>query len=134
MLTPQEVVEFFGIIRSLREAGKALVFITHKLGEVLEVADRISVLRGGKIVGEGDPKTATSADLAEMMVGRPVRFAIEKRTTKPGEPLLEVQGAHRAQRARRDRGPTASTSRCARAKSSASPASRATARPSWSRR
>jgi simple sugar transport system ATP-binding protein len=92
VLTPQEVVEFFGIIRSLREAGKAIVFITHKLGEVLKVADRISVLRAGKIVGEGDPKTATSAELAEMMVGRPVRFAIEKRTTKSGGPMLEVKG------------------------------------------
>jgi general nucleoside transport system ATP-binding protein len=92
VLTPQEVVEFFGIIKSLREAGKALVFITHKLGEVLEVADRISVLRSGKIVGEGDPKTATSADLAEMMVGRAVRFAIEKRTSKAGAALLEVRG------------------------------------------
>lgn len=92
VLTPQEVIEFFGIVRSLREAGKALVFITHKLGEVLEVADRISVLRAGKIVGEGDPKTATSAELAEMMVGRPVRFAVEKRTTKPGGALLEVKG------------------------------------------
>jgi ABC-type uncharacterized transport system ATPase subunit len=91
VLTPQEVVEFFGIIRSLRDAGKALVFITHKLGEVLEVADRISVLRAGKVVGEGDPRTATSAELAEMMVGRPVRFAVEKRTTEPGAPLLEVK-------------------------------------------
>ena len=92
VLTPQEVTEFFGIIRSLREAGKALVFITHKLGEVLAVADRISVLRGGKIVGEGDPKTSTSADLAEMMVGRPVRFSVDKRTSKEGGPLLEVKG------------------------------------------
>ncbi len=92
VLTPQEVVEFFGIVRSLREAGKAIVFITHKLGEVLEVADRISVLRAGKIVGEGDPKTATSADLAELMVGRPVRFTIAPRTTEPGGPLLEVKG------------------------------------------
>ncbi|MCB1499457.1 MAG: ABC transporter ATP-binding protein [Bauldia sp.] len=91
VLTPQEVIEFFGIIKSLREAGKALVFITHKLGEVLEVADRISVLRAGKIVGEGDPRTATSADLAEMMVGRPVRFAVERRTSPPGGPLLEVK-------------------------------------------
>ena len=92
VLTPQEVVEFFGIVRSLREAGKAIVFITHKLGEVLEIADRISVLRAGRIVGEGDPGTATSVDLAEMMVGRPVRFAIEPRTTAPGGPLLEVKG------------------------------------------
>ncbi len=92
VLTPQEVVEFFSIIRSLRDAGKALVFITHKLREVLAVADRISVLRGGKIVGEGDPKTATDADLAEMMVGRSVRFAVDKHTASAGATLLEVRG------------------------------------------
>ena len=92
VLTPQEVIEFFGIIRSLRDAGKALVFITHKLREVLAVADRISVLRGGKVVGEGDPKTSTDADLAEMMVGRSVRFSVDRRTTKTGGPLLEVHG------------------------------------------
>jgi ABC-type uncharacterized transport system ATPase subunit len=91
VLTPQEVTEFFVIIRSLRDAGKALVFITHKLGEVLEVADRISVLRGGKVVGEGDPKTATDADLAEMMVGRSVRFAVNKRAVNTGAALLEVR-------------------------------------------
>jgi len=92
VLTPQEVTEFFGIVRSLRDAGKALVFITHKLNEVLEVADRISVLRAGQIVGEGDPKTATSADLAEMMVGRAVRFTVEKKAMPVGVPLLEVKG------------------------------------------
>jgi ABC-type uncharacterized transport system ATPase subunit len=92
VLTPQEVGEFFEIMRSLRNAGKALVFITHKLHEVLEVADRINVLRGGKIVGERDPKTATDAELAEMMVGRAVRFEVEKAPAKPGAPLLEVKG------------------------------------------
>ncbi len=92
VLTPQEVTDFFGIVRSLRDAGKALVFITHKLREVLEVADRISVLRGGKIVGHGDPKTATEADLAEMMVGRQVRFEVEKRHVPRGEPLLVAKG------------------------------------------
>ena len=91
VLTPQEVTEFFEIIRSLRAAGKAIVFITHKLHEVREVADKISVLREGKIVGEGDPKTATSADLAEMMVGRPVRFTVERRKTERGGALLEVK-------------------------------------------
>jgi ABC-type uncharacterized transport system ATPase subunit len=91
VLTPQEVTEFFGIVRSLRDAGKALVFITHKLHEVLEVADRISVLRAGEIVGEGDPKTATEAELAEMMVGRPVRFEVEKKPASPGRVLLEAR-------------------------------------------
>lgn len=90
VLTPQEVTEFFSIIRSLRDGGKALVFITHKLGEMLEVADRISVLRGGKIVGEGDPKTTTDAELAEMMVGRPVSFNIERTPATTGERLLEI--------------------------------------------
>ncbi len=91
VLTPQEVTEFFGIVRSLREAGKALVFITHKLHEVLEVADRINVLRGGKVVGERDPKTATEAELAEMMVGRSVHFQVEKEPAKPGRALLEAR-------------------------------------------
>jgi simple sugar transport system ATP-binding protein len=92
VLTPQEVTEFFEIIRSLRDSGKALVFITHKLHEVIEVADRINVLRDGKIVGERDPKTATDAELAEMMVGRAVRFDVDKEPAKPGAVLLEVSG------------------------------------------
>jgi len=92
VLTPQEVTDFFGIVRSLRDAGKALVFITHKLGEVLDVADRISVLRGGKVVGNADPKTATEAELAELMVGRHVRFEVEKRHAPPGAPLLVAKG------------------------------------------
>jgi len=90
VLAPQEVTEFFGIVRSLRDAGKALVFITHKLHEVLEVADRINVLRAGKVVGERDPKSATEAELAEMMVGRAVRFQVEKVPAHPGRPLLET--------------------------------------------
>jgi len=91
VLTPQEVTEFFGIVRSLRDAGKALVFITHKLNEVIEVADRIQVLRGGKIVGEADPKTATDADLAEAMVGRPVQFVVHKAPCRPRDVVLEVE-------------------------------------------
>ncbi len=92
VLTPQEVVEFFAIVRSLREAGKALVFISHKLREILTIADRVSVLRGGKVVGEADPKTATEADLAEMMVGRAVRFTVERSPVTAPKRLLEVRG------------------------------------------
>ncbi len=91
VLTPQEVEDFFKIVRALRDAGKALVFITHKLGEILEIADRISVLRAGTIVGEGDPKTSSPAELAEMMVGRPVSFAVNKTEFAPGTPVLSVQ-------------------------------------------
>ena len=90
VLTPQEVEDFFGIVRSLKAAGKALVFITHKLHEVLEVADRINVLRAGKVVGQADPKTATESALAEMMVGREVQFRVAKAPAKPGRALLEV--------------------------------------------
>ena len=91
VLTPQEVEDFFKIVRSLRDAGKALVFITHKLNEILEIADRISVLRGGQIVGEGDPATATVTDLAEMMVGRPVSFDVVKAPYKPGPVMMETR-------------------------------------------
>jgi simple sugar transport system ATP-binding protein len=91
VLTPQEVEEFFGIVRSLKEAGKAIVFITHKLHEILEISDRVSVLRQGRITGEGDPKALTEQDLAEMMVGRPVSFTVEKAVAKPGKAMLEMQ-------------------------------------------
>ena len=91
VLTPQEVEEFFGIVRSLRDAGKAIVFITHKLNEIVEIADRISVLRQGAIVGEADPKKVKPAELAEMMVGRPVSFEVDKPPREPGAPVLEVR-------------------------------------------
>ncbi|MCO5162663.1 MAG: ABC transporter ATP-binding protein [Mesorhizobium sp.] len=91
VLTPQEVTEFFAIVKSLRSAGKAIVFITHKLHEILEVADRISVLREGRIVGEGLPGKTTDLELAEMMVGRPVSFVVDKKPFSPGPVLLDVQ-------------------------------------------
>ncbi|MBC58535.1 MAG: heme ABC transporter ATP-binding protein [Confluentimicrobium sp.] len=91
VLTPQEVEEFFGIVRALRDAGKALVFITHKLNEIREIADRISVIRAGRIVGEGDPKKLDRKELAEMMVGRPVSFDVVKAPYAPGRTLLDVQ-------------------------------------------
>ena len=91
VLTPQEVEDFFGIVRSLRDSGKAIIFITHKLNEIIEIADRISVLRAGRIVGEGDPKVMTRAELAETMVGRPVRFEVEKTAFTPGAPRLDVR-------------------------------------------
>lgn len=90
VLTPQEVDDFFQIVNALRDAGKALVFITHKLNEILEIADRITVIRRGRIEGEGDPKQLTRKELAEMMVGHPVSFDLAKNTFEPGRALLEV--------------------------------------------
>ena len=91
VLTPQEVDEFFRIVRKLKDDGKAIIFITHKLKEVLEIADRIAVLRRGAVVGEADPKTATESQLAELMVGRPVDLVVDKEEARPQEAVLEVK-------------------------------------------
>ena len=90
VLTPGEVDEFFGVVRSLVDQGKSIIFITHKLREVLAVADQIVVLRGGKVVGSADPKSATQQSLATLMVGRDVSFTIDKVPATPGEPVLDV--------------------------------------------
>ena len=89
VLTPQETDELMGIMRQLKEAGKAIVFITHKLREVREVADRITVIRLGKVVGEAEP-TATNEELAALMVGRPVELTVHKDPPKLGEDALVV--------------------------------------------
>ena len=90
VLTPQEVEEFFTIVRSLRDAGKAIVFITHKLHEILEIADRVSVLRQGRVVGSGRPDSFSEADLAELMVGRPVSFSVERSAARTGDSVLRL--------------------------------------------
>ena len=91
VLTPQEVEELFVIIRGLRDAGKAIIFITHKLKEVLEIADRISVLRRGRVVGTVLPEETTASELAEMMVGRPVDLVVDKEPAQPGAAVLDVR-------------------------------------------
>ena len=132
VLTPQETDELMDIMRQLREAGKAIVFITHKLREVREVADRITVIRLGKVVGEADP-SASNAELASMMVGRPVELTVHKdapsSVTTPwwsrtsGSSTLPDTSMS-----------TASASPSAPERSSRWPACRATARPSSPRR
>ncbi len=92
VLTPQEVGELFKIMRSLVSQGKSIIFITHKLKEVLAVADRITVLRLGKVVGTTRPAEATESKLAAMMVGREVELEVQKAPAKPGEVVLQVEG------------------------------------------
>ena len=92
VLTPQETEELFEIMRSLKAAGTSIIFITHKLNEVLEIADRITVLRRGKVVGTALPAEATQASLAQMMVGRPVDLEVDKGPATPREPVLEIAG------------------------------------------
>jgi ABC-type uncharacterized transport system ATPase subunit len=91
VLTPQEAGELFAIIRSLQEDGKSIIFISHKLNEVLEIADRITVLRQGKRIDTVPREGATSEGLARLMVGREVVLRIEKSAATPGDPLLEVE-------------------------------------------
>ena len=90
VLTPSEIIEFFEIVKTLVSAGRGVVFITHKLKEALNIADRIAVLRRGKVVGEVDPKTATESHIAEMMVGRPVQLTVEKNSAEAGDVVLKV--------------------------------------------
>ena len=90
VLTPQETDELIVIMRQLRDAGTSIVFITHKLREVREVADRITVIRLGKVVGEASP-TATNAEMASLMVGRAVELVVEKGPAHPGAPALVVR-------------------------------------------
>jgi len=90
VLTPQETVEIFQVLRRLAAEGTSIVFISHKLYEVLEIADRITVIRRGRVVGEADPKTATEEDLAELMVGREVSLVVEKGPAHPGGVVLDV--------------------------------------------
>ena len=92
VLTPQETDELMDIMRDLAKAGTSIVFITHKLREVKAVADKITVIRQGKVVGQAMP-TADTAELASMMVGRDVDLKVEKRIAEPGSVVLKVDGA-----------------------------------------
>jgi len=94
VLTPQEVVELFNVIRSLVDQGKSVIFISHKLKEVLSIADRITVLRDGRVVGNTTPDEATEASLAKMMVGREVILKVDKEPVELGEVVLEVDNLH----------------------------------------
>ncbi|MFN2532742.1 MAG: ABC transporter ATP-binding protein [Pyrinomonadaceae bacterium] len=90
VLTPLEVEEFFGILRRMREQGKTIIIITHKLSEVLAISDQVTVMRDGKVVGRLDTKTTNAAELARLMVGREVLLRVEKREPQVGSAELTV--------------------------------------------
>jgi simple sugar transport system ATP-binding protein len=94
VLTPQEARELFEIIRSLQASGKSIIFITHKLNEVLEIADRITVLRRGKTIETVPREGATEQSLARAMVGREVLLRVKKEKAEPGDVLLAVEDLH----------------------------------------
>ena len=91
VLTPQEIDELMEIMRGFKKEGKSILFITHKLNEIMAVADRCTVLRKGKNVGVGDIAGTTKEELSRMMVGRDVQLEVEKAPAKPGEVILDVQ-------------------------------------------
>ena len=91
VLTPQEAGELFAIVRSLKADGKSIIFITHKLNEVLEIADRITVLRRGKVIDTVSQEGATEEGLARMMVGREVLLRVDKAPATPTDVALEVR-------------------------------------------
>jgi simple sugar transport system ATP-binding protein len=92
VLTPQETEDLFSIMRSLQKSGHSVLFITHKLKEVLPVADRITVLRDGAVVGSTVPDETSEQELASMMVGRSVLLRVSKEPAEPGELVLDVEG------------------------------------------
>src|SRR5687767_10373375 len=91
VLTPQEVDEFFVILRGMRAQGKTIVIITHKLGEVLAISDDVTVMRDGRVVGRVKTNETTAAGLARLMVGREVLLRVEKRPATPGAVTLTVK-------------------------------------------
>ncbi|MEP7040002.1 MAG: ABC transporter ATP-binding protein [Chloroflexota bacterium] len=100
VLTPQETQEIFAVLRNLAAEGHSIIFISHKLYEVLEIADRITVIRRGRVVGERLPAETNEEDLAELMVGRGVELTIDRGTSHPGDVVLRVD----ALRVKDDRG------------------------------
>src|SRR5262244_3300420 len=91
VLTPQEVEEFFVILRRMREQGKTIVIITHKLSEVLAISDNVTVMRDGRVVGNLKTSETNAAELARLMVGREVLLRVEKPDAKPGSAVLEIR-------------------------------------------
>jgi ABC-type uncharacterized transport system ATPase subunit len=100
VLTPQETDEIFLLLRRLAESGRSIVFISHKLYEVLEIADRITVIRRGRVVGEREPHATSEDELAELMVGREVQLSVDRGESHPGRSMLQVDDL----RVRDDRG------------------------------
>ena len=91
VLTPQEIDELMEIMRGFKKEGKSILFITHKLNEIMAVADRCTVLRKGKYMGTVDIKDTTKEELSRMMVGRDVQLQVDKKPAKPGKVVLDVE-------------------------------------------
>jgi general nucleoside transport system ATP-binding protein len=94
ILTPQEITELYKIMEFLRKSGKTIIFITHKLKEVMEISDRVTVLRDGRVIEVVETKDTTTRELARLMVGREVLFSTERPEVTPGKEILRVEDLH----------------------------------------
>ena len=92
VLTPQEIDELMEIMRGFKKEGKSILFISHKLNEIMSVADRVTVLRKGKYIGTVNTKDTNKQELSNMMVGRPVQLQVNKDEAHPGDVVLSVKG------------------------------------------
>jgi len=92
VLSPQAVADLFAILRGMREQGKTIVIVTHKLSEVLAISDEVTVMRDGRVVGHRKTSETSAAELARLMVGRDVLLRVVKPAAKPGQPVLAVRG------------------------------------------
>ena len=133
VLTPQESEALFATLAQMVAQGLSIIFISHKLGEVLRVADRVAVLRHGKLVAEAPTQGTTQAQLAQWMVGEAVALPERRPAQRVGATVCQLDKVHTvlSKKARRAIAWSMSRSTCARAKSSPSPVSRATARSLW---
>ena len=94
VLTPQEIVELMQIMKGLAKEGKSILFISHKLNEIMEVSDRVSVLRKGRYIGTVNTKDTTAPELSRMMVGHDVQLVVDKAPAQPGDVVLKVTDLH----------------------------------------
>jgi ABC-type uncharacterized transport system ATPase subunit len=92
VLTAQETASLFEILRLFKNQGKTIILITHKLGEIMEITDQVTVMRAGRVVGAVDTATTSKEQLANMMVGRPIQSELPRAPFKPGAPVLDVKG------------------------------------------
>ena len=91
VLTPQEVDELFKILKALKKQGKTIIFITHKLNEVMAVSDRVTIMRNGKVVGTKETKQTSTSEIATLMVGREVLLTIDKTEQQTGKIVLRLE-------------------------------------------
>ena len=98
VLTPQEIVELMQIMKGLAKEGKSILFISHKLNEIMEVSDRVTVLRKGRYIGTVNTKDTSAPELSRMMVGHDVQLVVDKAPAQPGETVLKVSNLHVASR------------------------------------